>query len=251
MQRILELIAPDAGRARQIVDATLAALVGTAFTDPLTSLLNGVALERLTSARDRNPPFGVVFLDLTGFKAINDGHGHEAGNAVLREAGATVHLAALGVPIDAPLEKRPTDSKIIPFRKSGDEFVVLADEGSDARECAKRLAAAFAGGLRVQYEKKTLEISGAVGLCLREGNSATLKELMDRADAACRVAKFEGSTKVVEWTSDIEANEVDSLRERCSTCGTTTTILFRRNLLKPKALTACGNCGSPITRLVP
>jgi len=185
-------------------------------------------------------------MDLSGFKAINDAHGHEAGNAALKEAGREVFFAAFGVYPESPPEKLPMTPTLIPFRKSGDEFVVLTEGAADARKCATQLAEKFGSGLDVNCEVNgnaiRLNVRGAVGFCVRDDNQTTLKDLLDRADAACRVAKFDSSVRAVEWNVSNQLDEVDSKRKSCPSCRTTTTILFRRSHLKASALTRCGNC---------
>jgi len=250
MQDILKSIAPVVDQAQQLVTAALQGLLTTAFTDELTNLFNGAALERLADARDRSPPFGVIFMDLSGFKGINDTHGHEAGNAALREAGNVVFRVAFGASPGTPMANMPQNPKLIPFRKSGDEFVVIADGADEARECARKLAEEFGKGLGVPYVAKgvttRLTVRGAVGLCIRNNNSDTMKDLLDRADAACRVSKFEQSTTPVEWSTALSNNEVDSRRKVCLGCRTTTTILFQKSRLKDGALSRCANCGDAL-----
>ena len=103
-----------------------------AVHDPLTHLANRILLrDRLEQARARSEreggEIGVLFVDLDGFKAINDTHGHGAGDAVLVEFGARLKRAV-----------RPADTVA---RVGGDEFVVVCDQIDDAavRSLATRL----------------------------------------------------------------------------------------------------------------
>lgn len=102
--------------ARRRAEAELARL---ALTDPLTGLHNRHAMtERIAQCHDGDPaaPVGLVFVDLDGFKNVNDSFGHCTGDAVL------VHVAHLL----AQLVRKPHSA----YRLGGDEFVVLAPETS-------------------------------------------------------------------------------------------------------------------------
>jgi diguanylate cyclase (GGDEF)-like protein len=68
-------------------------------------------------AQQTNGPVAMVFLDLDGFKAVNDEHGHDVGDELLRVAAARLRNAV-----------RPDDT---PARLGGDEFVVLCDQYVD------------------------------------------------------------------------------------------------------------------------
>lgn len=116
----------DVGERHEVLDR-LAAL---ATTDPLTGLPNrSVLAERLAHAATRRDRRGaVVFVDMDDFKAINDRHGHETGDAVLT---AVADRLRRGV--------RPEDTC---GRWAGDEFLVLAEQVSrpeEAEELVRRL----------------------------------------------------------------------------------------------------------------
>jgi diguanylate cyclase (GGDEF)-like protein/PAS domain S-box-containing protein len=91
-------------------------LVARALRDPLTGLANRLLLDELLEAAlartERNEvPLAVVFIDLDGFKSVNDTYGHDAGDAVLRETARRL-LSIL----------RATD---VVARLGGDEFVIV------------------------------------------------------------------------------------------------------------------------------
>jgi diguanylate cyclase (GGDEF)-like protein/PAS domain S-box-containing protein len=100
-------------------------LVALALRDPLTGLANRLLLHELLEAAlartERNKvPVAVMFLDLDGFKAVNDKHGHDAGDVVLRETARRL-LSIL----------RPAD---VVARLGGDEFVIVY-EMNDVSPC--------------------------------------------------------------------------------------------------------------------
>jgi diguanylate cyclase (GGDEF)-like protein len=164
--------------------ATEARLAWAATHDPLTGLANrpllvdrlGVALAR----RPSEPPnhVGVLFIDLDGFKIVNDELGHAAGDATLVEVARRLTAAV-----------RPADTVA---RFGGDEFVVLTEAlpgPDDARQLAERLADAVA---EVQAGSRGLQASVGVALAeagdtpdtiLRMADQVMYDEKRRRADA--------------------------------------------------------------------
>ncbi|MFL5345124.1 MAG: diguanylate cyclase domain-containing protein [Hyalangium sp.] len=136
---------------------------------------------------------------------MNDRFGHDAGDAALSAAGS--RIAEIGARFSA-----------IPFRKSGDEFVLLTTNARDAKQCADALAEAFGPGFLITFEASQLTVRGAVGFSVRQDNEATLKRLVDQADAACRRAKLSGGIKPVEWSPETSLDDSVSIRKRCSHC---------------------------------
>lgn len=119
---------------RRRAEAELARL---AVTDPLTGLPNRYALVDYVDTRRLelpDAPLGVIFIDLDGFKRINDVHGHAAGDAVLVHAAERV--AAL------------VGDKATAYRLGGDEFVVLAPDhptSTHTAELAHRIRLTMSG----------------------------------------------------------------------------------------------------------
>ncbi|MCD9625346.1 GGDEF domain-containing protein [Rhabdothermincola salaria] len=98
-----------------------------ALTDPLTGLANRRALsERLAEAQKRQARhggvIGLIYLDLDGFKAVNDTWGHDVGDRVLISVGERL--------------RRGTRAIDLPCRIGGDEFVVLCDPLEDPADLA-------------------------------------------------------------------------------------------------------------------
>ncbi len=156
-----------------------------AHHDPLTGLLNRAAFaERLdTSLALAGPdrvPVGVLFVDLDGFKLVNDGHGHAAGDQVLVEVAG--RLAAC---------LRTTDAVA---RVGGDEFAVVLEPlpgGTvEAATLADRILAALAEPLRVGGQEAF--VSASIGIAVAESGSAGADDLLRDADAAHYRAKANG-----------------------------------------------------------
>ncbi|MER6590036.1 GGDEF domain-containing protein [Micromonospora chalcea] len=147
--------------------------------DDTTGLPNRRALiAALTRATRADAPFGLVLLDLDGFKAVNDTFGHEAGNDVLTEVGR--RLAALRGPVR------------LAARLSGDEFALLVDGGPDDVAAAARAAWRAVGRHSVDLGAHTLTLRASVG-----HTSAALgvspRALLHQADTAMYQAKQSGA----------------------------------------------------------
>jgi diguanylate cyclase len=150
-------------------------LNAVALTDPLTGLANRRALlaelsRMLARARREGSHLHVVFVDLDGFKAINDRHGHEVGDAFLAAVAARLTAVLRGGDFAA--------------RYGGDEFVLLvaATDPEGAENVRARIAAASAGryelgGVIIDYPGASVGIATAAP---GEGPDA----LLARADDA-------------------------------------------------------------------
>lgn len=156
--------------------------------DVLTKLPNRRALDErlpdaMARARRAEKPLAVLFMDLDGFKAINDAHGHAVGDELLRVIGKRLMQAV-----------RETDYVA---RWAGDEFVLLL-EGSDSTAIAT-----LANKLVQLIEKPmtvgdaALNVSVSIGVALYFPASAeTANELLKRADVAMYDAKRSGKAQV-------------------------------------------------------
>ena len=158
-----------------------------ATQDELTGTLNARAFaDRLAHELDRNRrynrPLALLYLDLDDFKAVNDRHGHQTGDAVLRlVADATRHAM------------RQSD---IVGRLGGDEFGVLMPEteGSVAEAAATRLA----NGIRTVFTG-TPSVTASIGLVSTMSAAITgADELLHKADQAMYEAKRTGKDRVVQ-----------------------------------------------------
>ena len=124
-------------------------------------------------------PVGVVFLDLDGFKAVNDAHGHAVGDAVLEIVGQRLRSVV-----------RASD---VVGRLGGDEFLVVCSEAVEPRSVmtwAERLAARVAEPVGVGA--LSLSIRASIGVAL-SGESMSVERLVADADVAMYEAKRSGS----------------------------------------------------------
>lgn len=156
--------------------------------DPLTGIFNRRFFIRALEARLQSGAQSrrdiVFFFDLDGFKAVNDRHGHEAGDRLLIEL--TTALAA---------RFRRSD---VFARLGGDEFAVLLADCS--LEQGMALAEDLLGAIRafgLLWDGHTLGVRASVGVVEIHSSDAGAAEVMRRADEACYAAKRSGRNRVV------------------------------------------------------
>jgi diguanylate cyclase (GGDEF)-like protein len=165
-------LAANAIQNGQLVDK----LHHKASHDALTGLLNRVGFRRhmervLGDVRDSQGHVGLLFVDLDDFKQVNDVHGHEAGDELIRKAAMR-------------LEAITRDSDRV-ARLGGDEFaIVLAEVCTEdvVRSAEDRVRAAFVEPFPLG--DFTVPISASVGGGLWPEHGATVEQLMRHADAA-------------------------------------------------------------------
>jgi diguanylate cyclase (GGDEF)-like protein/PAS domain S-box-containing protein len=148
-----------------------------------TSLLDRFTLE-LAHARRSRETLGVVYLDLDGFKNVNDTHGHEAGDEVLK-----VVARRLG----STLRAGDTVARL-----GGDEFVLLLPgvQGADeARRVGEKVVAALE--VPIPFRSAEFAVSASVGVALFPRDGSEPETLMRRADKAMYRAKELGKSRVV------------------------------------------------------
>jgi diguanylate cyclase (GGDEF)-like protein/PAS domain S-box-containing protein len=155
-----------------------------AFHDPLTDLPNRqLFLDRLghvlvRTERRRGRRAGVLFMDLDGFKIINDSLGHEMGDLL---------LVAVGERLEGCL--RPEDTLA---RFGGDEFVVLVED-VEGPEQAMRVAERLIDGLKSPFvlEGRELFVRTSMGIALGTSPTKSAEDLLRDADTAMYRAKEE------------------------------------------------------------
>ncbi|MFN7965798.1 MAG: diguanylate cyclase, partial [Acidobacteriota bacterium] len=172
--RIMESIGPQIARALR--NALLyRATQNTSMTDVLTGLPNSRYLygqidKELARATRRATPLCVVVMDLDGFKAVNDTHGHRAGDAVLRTVARTLQDTY-----------RAGDTVV---RYAGDEFVALLPESS-REECAaviERVQAAVSNTVVKLDGGENVSVGISAGFSCFPFDGSTLEDLIHRAD---------------------------------------------------------------------
>jgi diguanylate cyclase (GGDEF)-like protein/PAS domain S-box-containing protein len=175
----------------------------SAFHDSLTGLANRALFhDRLVHALERSARSGlrvaVVYLDLDGFKTINDSQGHEAGDRVLREVA--IRLSSVIRAVDTV------------SRHGGDEFAILIEESAraldEAETVAGRILAALTAPIIVDGQQVVL--SASIGIAIGD-NTGTASSMMRDADVAMYKAKTTGKSKWVLYEPAMRATALDRL----------------------------------------
>ncbi|ALG11546.1 hypothetical protein AOZ06_35945 [Kibdelosporangium phytohabitans] len=180
-----------------------ARLVHQALHDSLTGLPNrALLMDRLKQAlarADRHPVLtAVMFIDLDGFKDINDSLGHDIGDEVLREIGQRISA-----------QVRPADTVA---RLGGDEFVVLCSDlagEQSAVEISERLTAAVGKLVVLPGHEVEVEVTASIGIALSDNESLTPEDMLRNADAAMYGAKTQGKNRWEIFDETRRARAVD------------------------------------------
>jgi two-component system cell cycle response regulator len=171
---------------RQSVTNTLA----LAVTDELTGLYNRRYFDRhlalmLEKAREQGRDMALMLIDMDFFKAVNDTHGHDTGDAVLKEFSLRLRRNIRGVDLAC--------------RFGGEEFVVLMPDTDyrQAQSVAERVRVAVAERNFETGSSRPLAVTVSVGVALNESDHDTPEMILKRADVALYRAKREGRNRVV------------------------------------------------------
>ena len=158
-----------------------------ALRDWLTGLGNRALLLERLERLDATPDdrlSALVFVDLDGFKAVNDRQGHHAGDRVLKSVADRIRAVS-----------RTGDTVV---RWGGDEFVVLLEDVTEAEVLAVAERVCEAVSEPVLYRGLELQVSASVGVAYRRpGDEAQVEDLVRRADAAMYAAKAAGRDRFV------------------------------------------------------
>ena len=170
---------------RKLVEADL---VHRTLHDPLTELPNRqYFLDRLRQTRARRFSSGdgvaVVFMDLDGFKDVNDSQGHQAGDELLLAVARRLREAM-----------RPSDTVA---RFGGDEFVVLAGEVESPTD-ATQLAWRLTNTLRAPFVigGATVAVTASIGVAYSADPEDAAEDIIRKADATMYLAKRRGRSRV-------------------------------------------------------
>jgi len=161
----------------------------SALHDPLTGLANRQLFNdrlarALARARRRGNQVALLFIDLDGFKQVNDQHGHATGDLLLREVAQRLQRCV-----------RDSDTT---GRIGGDEFVVVL-EALAAPDSAAVVAEKIRDTLAQRYAPSghALHVSASIGIAVFPDHGDDAEQLMRLADAAMYAAKHGGRDRVV------------------------------------------------------
>ncbi|MFH2135470.1 MAG: diguanylate cyclase [Pseudomonadota bacterium] len=177
-------------------DITESKITRLAFYDPLTQLVNRVLfLDRLeheiSHARRAKQTIAVMFLDLDGFKGVNDDLGHEAGDMLLVEFARRVSVL---------MRRSDTFARI-----GGDEFAVLLKDiknESDAEDVATKILQTMESEWEV--DGKEVNIGVSIGISLYPSEEVDANGLLKKADQAMYEAKLGGRNRYSLYSSSLD-----------------------------------------------
>ena len=180
------------------------ALMRKALYDDLTGLANrghllGKLRDRVDSERRREHRFAVLYLDLDGFKRVNDTWGHAAGDALLEQVARR-------------LEQCVRDGDLV-ARMGGDEYAVLLDhvDGvADACVVAERIRDSLARPF--QLEQEEFVTGASVGVACVDRPGARPEDILRNADTAMYKAKHAGKGTVVVFRPEMSRSSRDPVR---------------------------------------
>ena len=162
-------------------------------TDDLTRIYNmrgfSIVAGRLFDQSVRyNRPVSLLMIDSDNLKTVNDRHGHEAGNQLLKLVAKCIET-----------ELRHTD---VLARYGGDEFVALLPEApaSRALEVAERIIKTVAD-TPLEFEGKRIDTSVSIGLASYPEDGRSIDAIQGRADRAMYAAKEQGRGRAVKYTA--------------------------------------------------
>ncbi|HYN12624.1 MAG TPA: diguanylate cyclase [Burkholderiales bacterium] len=188
------------GVGRDITEIALARqrIASLAYSDPLTGLANRTSLvpsleQAVQRSRRRNSRLAVVFMDLDGFKQINDFLGHDSGDALLIELAGRLraHLRA---------------SDLV-ARLGGDEFLVVLEEVPDSSAIGT-IARKLLGEVAKPYviAGATARVTASIGISVFPDDAADAAALMKHADTAMYTAKQKGKNTYCFYSA-VPAND--------------------------------------------
>ena len=169
-----------------------------AYHDPLTDLPNRMLFtdrlqQALATAKRDQAQLALMFIDLDKFKPVNDTHGHNVGDLLLKEVAQRIHDC---------LRESDTVARI-----GGDEFVVLLPVirvAQDALEVAEKIRCAL--NQPFELAGHSLSISSSTGIAIYPEHGDEEKQLIKNADDAMYYAKSIGRNNVQIYRSDMQEN---------------------------------------------
>lgn len=174
-----------------VMTARNRALEKVAYRDSLTGLPNRHMLldlieQQMVISQRHHKSFAVCFLDLDGFKEVNDTFGHDAGDQVLREVGRRLEMCV-----------RSHDTVA---RLGGDEFVLLLGDMVDAHACEDVMKRVLSDILQpiVLGPEQGVAVSSSIGVTLYPADDSAPSKLLEHADQAMYQAKRTGKNR---WTA--------------------------------------------------
>lgn len=220
----------NVARVNSLVDQVFG-LATQALTSHVSNLLNKAAFHEIPDLPDEAPL--VIFVDLAGFKAVNDGFGHLVGDAMLLEVGTRLSAAAESM-------------AGVAYHLSGDEFAVVFGRSEKSDSELMEWVAAGLGTVEVPVKGRVApaKVELFFGYAPRD-TVQVLAVQLKRAERAADEAK-DLRKPWIEWTEEMGREEIVSWRRKCGDCGATTALQVRQSKIAEPQAGNCANCGAKL-----
>ncbi|MBU2887794.1 sensor domain-containing diguanylate cyclase [Gilvimarinus agarilyticus] len=193
---MVEYDVTDLQQALDDADQAKSQLQKMAHYDPLTQLPNLRLFERqgaaiLSSAQRAGSQVAILFIDLDGFKAVNDQYGHQTGDVLLKAVAER-------------LQEHCRQSDLL-ARIGGDEFVLLQSNVTDranVEHLANKLVALIAQPFRLGGVSQPLTLGGSIGIACYPVDGEQMQVLLDKADQAMYQVKQSGKSHYTFYTPE-------------------------------------------------
>lgn len=172
-----------------------------AYQDGLTDLPNRryfyEKLQSLVSIKEMK--FALIFIDLDGFKEVNDSLGHDYGDLLLHQVATRLQSCIT--------------TKDTVARLGGDEFTLIL-EGVNSPDEASKIAEAIKNSLMqsIKIKKETVYVTASIGLTFFPADGLTVEELVKRADQAMYLSKNKGRNRYEFFSYAIEEKATEKRR---------------------------------------
>jgi diguanylate cyclase (GGDEF)-like protein len=182
-------------RTKELEDANNK-LYSFAYRDGLTGLPNRrYFYEKINNLIKTNTKFTLIFLDLDGFKDVNDSLGHDFGDLLLKEAAERL--------------KTCVTEKDIVARLGGDEFTLILEGVNDtiySTKVASRVKEQLS--LPIEIKREEVNVSASLGITFFPKDGTSVDEMVKRADQAMYLSKTKGRNRFEFFTYEIEEKAI-------------------------------------------
>jgi len=159
-----------------------------ALFDPLTTLPNRTLFtieleDEIKRAKRYNYKIALMFIDLDGFKAVNDTFGHHIGDELLKEVAKVIKASIRQVDLAA--------------RLSGDEFTIALSHTKDSKEALKVAMSTLEKiNKDIMIQNNKIKVGASIGIAIFPDDASNLQQLLLKADRAMYRAKENGKNQV-------------------------------------------------------